>query len=623
MQEQNYWSRSRDSRISRRRLIAALGGGAGAGLAAAWLAACGGGKQAEVSKEQEGAAAVAAGGGAAARTAELLPPGLEKVYPLIAKYHWSKLTFSQNKPKYGGRLKTRLQFDTPSWDPFDAATAGVQNVPMTFFYNRLTRPDLTMESAFAGKNNLFELRVIGDLAQSWEQPDKDTYIFKLYDNARFHEIPPVNGRHLTAEDFQYTYRAYVAEKSVAQASIFRDVDRFEAVDRLTFKMTTRKPVAYLINSLSSPLPFVIAREAREGRPDGLKNDPPIGTGPFIMKEHKYRNTLRMDRNPNYFRQGLPYLDGIDLIWNDDPAAIVAAYRTNQYHTIFLLGGADTFNDILKTEGWSREGGKTDAHVNQMNSGGNTAYQFRVDQKPFNDVRVRRALAMACDRDKYITAIYGGMGRYALGFPTDWVHPPGKPWPHTKEDFPEWYRYNPDRAKALLAEAGYGPGDLKIELLISSPGSDLDVLVTEDWKKIGVDVKRTVLDRVAYQGSFYGRKYDPGQVFAGASISAGVDLDDFTYRILRTGEVANYYYLSDPELDRLLDAQQAEFDREKRKEIGRAIANRDLDQVYRVWMVTALLWEVKRPFLQNWITHDVYMFANVWGSDQTERTWLDL
>jgi ABC-type transport system substrate-binding protein len=150
-----------------------------------------------------------------------------------------------------------------------------------------------------------------------------------------------------------------------------------------------------------------------------------------------------------------------------------------------------------------------------------------------------------------------------------------------------------------------------------------VLVTEDWKKIGVDVKRTVLDRVAYQGNFYSKKYDPGQVFAGASVSSGVDLDDFSYRVLRTGEIANYYYLSDPEMDRLLDAQQVEFDREKRRDIGRQIVARDLDQVYRIWMTNTLFWEVKRPYLQNWITHDVYMWTNGWGMDQTESTWLDL
>lgn len=616
----------RSGRLSRRRLIGA-GAAAGAGLTAAMLAACSGDKKEEAGSGTGAGTSPAAAGGAT-QTAALLPPGLEQAYPEIAQYHWSKLTISRNQPKAGGRLKMELFFDTPTWDPFDASVT-LLNVPMTFFYNRLLKPDLTMESALAGKNNLFELVLDDDLAASWEQPDKTTYTFKLHDNVKFHNIPPVNGRQLTAEDFVYTYQQYVEAKAVGQAAIFRDVDKFEAPDKSTFKITTKKPVAYLLNSLSAPLAFVIAREARE-RPDGLKPDPPIGTGPFVMTEHKFRNTLKMDKNPAYFRPGRPYLDGIDAIWLGDPATAIAAYRTNQIYTISYLRAGEwtAFQDLLKSEGWSREGGKSDAHVNQMNSGGNTQFAWRVDQPPFNDVRVRRALSMALDRDKMVQGVFT-KGRYALGMPTDWVHPAGRPWPHEKKDYPEWYQYNPDKAKALLGEAGVDVNQFRPEIVIGTttgaaagPTADQAALVQEFWKKLGVDAQIKVIDQVAFLGDYYSKKYNPNQVYAGPPISAGLDLDDFTFRVLRSGQVANYINLNDAEMDALLDAQQAEFDREKRKEIGRKIANRDLDQVYRLWVATRMYWEMKRPFLQNWITHDVYMFANGWGSDQTENTWLD-
>ncbi|MFN8556737.1 MAG: IS66 family transposase [Dehalococcoidia bacterium] len=573
-----------------------------------------------------GQAAVAAGG--VAKTAELLPPGLEQAYPEIARYHWSKLTISKNQPKRGGRMKMELFFDTPTWDPYDPSVT-LLNVPMTFFYNRLLKPDLTLESALAGKNNMFDLVLNGDLSKSWEQPDKTTYTFKLHENIKFHDIAPVNGRPLTAEDFVYSYRQYLETKAVGQAAIFRDVDKFEAVDKTTFKITTKKPVAYLLNSLSAPLAFVIAKEARE-RADGLKPDPPIGTGPFIMKEHKFRNTLTMDRNPAYFREGRPYLDGIDLVWIGDPATAMAAYRTGQIHTTnFIRAGERTaFEDLLKTEGWSRDGGKTDVHVNQMNSGGAPYFAFRLDQAPFNDVRVRRALSMALDREKMILSAYG-WGRYALGFPTDWVYPAGRPWPHEPKDFPEWFRVNPEKAKALLAEAGVQPGQLKIDVLVSSttgtavgPVADQATLAQEAWKRIGVEAQIKVTDAVAFQTNFYSKKGEPNQVFAAPPISSGLDLDDYSYRVLRGGELANYINLADAEMDRLLEAQQAEFDRGKREEIGRRIAERDMDQVIRVWGASRLWWEMKRPFVQNWITHDVYMSANGWGSDQTENTWLD-
>lgn len=630
MQEQNYWNRTRGQGLSRRRLMRA-GAAAGAGLTAAWLAACAGGKKEEsqATKEEQGAQAIAAGGGAGGRTKELLPPGLEQAYPLIAKYHWSKLTQSQNKPKYGGRLKLQLQYDTPSWDPYDPAGGSTFNVPMTFVYNRLMTVDMSLDSAFAGKNNLFELVTEGDLAQSSEIPDKTTFVFKMRDNVKWHNLPPVNGRAFTAEDVVYTYRQYIETKSVGQSSILRDVDKIEAPDQSTVKITTRKPAAYLLNSLSAPLAFVIAREARE-RPEGLKPAPPIGTGPFIVKEHRFRNALKLDKNPSYFKTGKPYLDGIDLTFMPDPATAIAAFRTGQIHTIMLFGagGFTTFEDLVKSEGWSREGGKIDAHVNQMNSGGNVQFGWRVDQAPYNDVRLRRALSMALDRDKMTKAVYGE-GRYSLGFPTDWTHAPGKPWPQTKADFPEWFQYNPDKAKELLAQAGFQPGQLRPEIHISSttgaatgPAADQAALVQELWKKIGVEAQLKVDDQVAFNSIWYGKKTEPGMVMAGAGTSSGVDLDDFTYRIMRTGEIANYWNISDPQLDALLDAQQAEFDREKRKEIARKIMDRDLDNVYRLWTVSNLFWEVKRPSVQNWVTHDVYMFANGWGSHVTETSWLD-
>jgi peptide/nickel transport system substrate-binding protein len=426
----------------------------------------------------------------------------------------------------------------------------------------------------------------------------------------------------------YTYNAYVNEKSVGQSTIFRDVDKFEAPDKFTFKITTKKPVAYLLYSLSAPLAFVIAKEARE-RSGGLKPDPPIGTGPFIMKEHKFRSTLTYDKNPEYFIQGRPYLDGVDMTWLADPSTAIAAYRTGQIDTIMYatVGPWTTFLDILKTEGWSAEGGKTDARVMQQNAGGNQNFLWRVDQPPFQDARVRQALSMALDRDKMVTAVWG-KGYYSQSFPTDWMHKPDKPWPWSVSDFPETYHYNPDKAKALLSQAGFDAGQ-KLDIVVptstgtaSGPTADAAALVQEAWKKIGVDSSISVMDSVAYDALQFGKKWQPNQVLAGAHTSGGLDLDDFTYRLLRTGQQANYGFVSDPQLDALLDAQQAEFDRPKREDLARQIAERDFEQIYRLFTVTNLFWELKRPYVQNWASHDVYMWMNGWGLDNVQEVWLD-
>lgn len=616
----NYWNRY----WNRRRLLS----GAGAlGLGAAGLALVGCGDK-KGSTPGAGAGTTTSGASpTSGSTSKLVPPGLEAVYPLIAKYHWSKLSVSKNQPKRGGRLKLRLLFDSATWDPFEPGTAGVQNVPMNLFYNRLLKANLSHTDAMAGKGNLFELDLKGDLAKTWEQPDQTTYVFHLYDNIKWFDIPPVSGRAMTSEDIRYTYEAYVAEKAVAQTDMFRDVVKFETPDPKTFKITTRKPSAYLINSLAAPLAFVVAREAREK--GLLKQDPPIGTGPFVMNKHTYRNTLQVDRNPAYFRPGRPYLDGVDFTWILDPTAAIAAYRTGALDTInyVFAGGFDVVDQLLKSEGWTGEGGKSDLHVNQMNSGGNTGYFWRHDVAPFNDVRVRRALSMGLNREKQIAGISGGegKGRYSLAIPTDWVALPGKPWPYAASDYPKWYQHNRDAAKALLADAGFQPGQLKLELLGASgtgPPAPILALIQEDWKAIGVEANIRLIDTVALQGLFYGNKLGPFQVLGGVSTSSGLDLDDFTFRVLHSQSKNNQIGLKDPELDKLLEAQQAEFDRAKRTDLGRQIAARDLDQLYRLWMTTTLYWEMKRPYVQNWTTHDVYMFMNGWALSEVEDTWLD-
>ncbi|MFN8557042.1 MAG: ABC transporter substrate-binding protein [Dehalococcoidia bacterium] len=368
-----------------------------------------------------------------AKTAETLAAEVwSQAYPEIARYHWSKLTISKNQPKRGGRMKMGTVLRHADLGSVRSVGDAAQRAD-DILLQPVAQPDLTLESALAGQNNMFDLVLNGDLSKSWEQPDKTTYTFKLREH-QFHDIAPVNGRQLTAEDFVYSYRQYLETKAVGQAAIFRDVDKFEAVDKGTTSRSTKKPVAYLLNSLSAPLVFVIAKEARE-RADGLKPDPPIGTGPFIMKEHKFRNTLKMDRNPAYFREGRPCLDGIDATWLGDAATAAAAYRTGQVDTInYVRAGEWTaLQDLLKTEGWTREGGKSDVHVNQMNSGGNTQFAWRVNQPA---VQRRAGAPRPVDGNRPRQADRGRVhqGTVRARFPDRLGAPGGRPWPHEKRTF---------------------------------------------------------------------------------------------------------------------------------------------------------------------------------------------
>jgi peptide/nickel transport system substrate-binding protein len=633
MSDHSYWERTM---MSRRKLLRAGAVGV-AGLGAAALIGCGdddddddddgggggggngGGGTATATGTSTG------GGGNGGASSDLVPPGLAAVYPEIAKYHWSKRARSSGPAKRGGRLLLNNRFDTPTWDTHDPSVT-LFNVPMNYFYSRLLRPDLTLDSAFAGKDNLFKLVSKGDLAESWEVNDPTTFTFNIRQNVKWHNFPPVDGRQLTSEDVLYSFEQYVDNQTVGQSAIFRDVESFEAPDDFTFKINMKKPTAYLLSSLTGPLTFVTAREARE-RPDGLKTDPPIGTGPFVMKDHDFRVKMIMDANPEYFLEGQPYLDGIDALGPMDRSTEMAAFRTGQLDQIGFFSGT-SFEDLLETEGWVVEGGKLNVIVQQQNNGGSPGIHWRVDREPFDDIRVRRGLSMGFDRDVLLNTVFGGSGTYAVGFPTDWTALPGKPWPREPKDFGPWYQFDPDEATKLLAAAG--ADEINVDVLFGSTtgqatGSTADQLqlVQEAWRQLGVDANIKVIDRVALLGSYYGRETKSNEIVGGAPTSAGVDLDDFSYRIMRTGEIANYNNINDPELDVLLDAQQSEFDREARTEIGRKIEDRDLEQVYRLWMTVQLWWEMMTLRTQNFQAHDVYMFSNGWALDQTADTWLDI
>jgi ABC-type transport system substrate-binding protein len=162
--------------------------------------------------------------------------------------------------------------------------------------------------------------------------------------------------------------------------------------------------------------------------------------------------------------------------------------------------------------------------------------------------------------------------------------------------------------------------VQAESLGTGSADDQVVLALEYWKQIGLRPQLKIMDRVALNQSLLSHQFD-GMSYGG-SFNAGTDIDDFTFRAYHTGEANNLYGVSDPQMDSLTEAQQREFDHDKRLQIAGQILRRELDQVYRIWGVSFLAEDFKRPYVQNYVSHAVYFFANAWGSYQLADTWLD-
>lgn len=531
-------------------------------------------------------------------------------FPEIAQNHWSKMTFSKNPPKAGGTLKTHIVQDATQWNPTDPAI-NTMSSPFQLFYNRLVKPDMSFEAAFAGKDNFFKLFLRDDLASTWEQPDELTYTFKLNPAVKFHDIAPMNGAAMTAEDVLYSFEAYKDPKAIGQAAILRDVDTVTATDDHTVVVKMKQPASYFLYSLAGPLIMIFNKKAHMENPDVMKTTP-LGTGPFILDKHEYRKSTTAKKNPNYFQPNRPYLDNLELYWMPDDATKIGALRSGQIDTLLGSGAYDTYYEQIM----STERGNMDVNVFQHNSGGQPNFAMNHRNAPWNDVRVRRGLSMALDRDAIVKARFG-KGRWAMGLPTDWS---ARHFPPKGEEFGPYFQYNPKEAKAMLDEAGM-PKDFEIMISsVTGAPDDQAVLAMEYWKQIGLNPTFKVVDSVAFSQKYNSKDFN--MVYSGP-LTGGTDLDDFGFRMLHTGQVANIQGISDPEVDRITEAVQKTFERGPREALGEELLQRELDQVFRIWGASQFIQDFKRPYVQgSYISHDVYFFAHGWGMHTFEGVWLD-
>jgi ABC-type transport system substrate-binding protein len=462
----------------------ALGAGS-----AAFLAACSG----DDASEDSGAATSSSGTqgtGSQASTEIYLDAktkkvtGKETIEELRERFHsrhFKQLPGHANGPKYGGTLRWNSNVPT-SWDLVGPVASQLASYSM--FHNSLVTFEIGDMS-----DNLNFVKMEGDLARAWEQPDRQTLTFKLNEGIKWQNVAPVNGRAFTSEDVKYAVEAY--QKAPVQSTIYRDVDVVETPDANTAVFKMKQPVAYFLNVLMQPHNLIFSREQHQS-PQGLASGP-IGTGPFIFEGGQDRVGYKGRKNPDYFKKDpwtgkqLPYVDAIETQYYTDINASIAAFRDKQIDTYYPINHT-LWMDVLKTN---------PEVITQFNTPAPSAQPFfpvRNDKPPFNDVRVRRALSMAIDREAIIAGPVSGMGGYGYGL--DWTYF-GQEWPWTLEQLGPYMKYDPEGAKKLLAEAGFSNGlGRRIELYHPVPSttnysSDIAALVADMWKKnLGIDVVET-------------------------------------------------------------------------------------------------------------------------------------
>ena len=509
---------------------------------------------------------------------------------------------ASTKPaKSGGKLTRASQWDPPMIDPRMTQSVGTfQFVGLTS--NRLIRYVYSDEAT-----GVTDLTLKGDLAESWQSDSASrVWTFKVRQGVKWQNVAPLNGRELVAADIKYCYEQYAKEG--VQAFTFQEIEGMETPDKYTLRIHLKTPNTLFAQNLAEPVTVIFPREVLEE--DGDLKKRLIGTGPYIMKEHTRKVRVVLQRNLDYYDKGRPYFDEYTILSTPDAATRLAAFRTGQSDFIWLASPSEV--EICR---------KTNPNVIVQayhNTWAPWGLALAQDRPPFNDVRVRRAISMAIDRQKQMDTVYEGHGIAGWGVP--YIYYQDK-MPSLK-DLGQWAQYRPEDAKKLLAEAGHGKG-LETTLFYYEyfPQMTSQVqLVQSDLKKnLNIDVKITKLDYTTYYGRYVDSKWD-GLAW-GFQSGHAVGVDERTYMYMHAKSTKNFFRVNDPVIDELTSKLRRTPDRAEQRAITKKVVDREFDQVLRMWMPYDNGFLVYQPQMRNMAALALRR-TDGYGSPVLARAWLD-
>src|SRR5262247_3061480 len=501
------------------------------------------------------------------------------------------------QPDRGGTIVWAVHEGMPSFD-IHMEGSYILAQPVGPLYNSLLTFDLY--------NNE---KIVGDLAERWEvAPDGKQITFALRQGVKFHD-----GSDFTCADAKYSLEKLTDPKRASPLFVTIMENIFagaSCTDDFTLVLFLKEPSAVLLTVLADAHTVMmkagIAEQVDRKDPKFL-----IGTGPFKFKSYTPGVDFQAERNPNYWKPGVPHIDEYQAIVMSDLTKIFASFRARQL-TMTGIGRhlEKPEADILKKD-------FPDAVVGLGPRAGWDSFVMHHGKPPFNDPRVRKAVALATDREKMIEIAaegWGMLGGYIgphtpYGLPLDEL----KKYPQFSDDMAK----RQAEAKRLLAEAGYAKG-LEVEYLVRrGPMYERGALSRQDdLKKVGVNIKITLLDTAGFRD-----RNEKGDFQAFTTLNS-VNIDDPVnyYSRFTCDAPANLTRYCNPEFDKLFAEQSRTFDVQKRAEITHQMERillRDIpDDRGFYWKSAMAYWNrVKQwPPVQGTTVYNFGKFEQVWCQD---------
>lgn len=388
----------------------------------------------------------------------------------------------------------------------------------------------------------YELEIVPGLAKSWEQIDELTWEFVLEEGVKFH-----NGDDFTAADVKYSFER-IKELPSPAAFLIDSVDYVEVVSDYVVRIVLIDPFAPILAHLAHPSNAIVNKRSVEEAGDDFGTSVAVGTGPFVFESWTAGSDVRLSRNEDYWGEPAKVEN---VIIRGIPEGTVRAIELE-------TGGADLVyniepNDELRLEG--TPGIKLDKYQTLSNS----YIGFNVQKEPFDNKLVRQAVNYALDNQAVVDYIYTGQAVPNLG--------PLPPLVWGFSDDVKNYEYNPEKAKELLAEAGYPDG---FKTTIWTNDNPQRMMIAEmfqaDLAEVGIDVEVLIIPWATYLEDTANGKHD---MFILGWVTVTSDPDYGLYALFHSsqfGDAGNRSFYENPRVDELLELGRKEGDPDKRLEI---------------------------------------------------------
>lgn len=500
---------------------------------------------------------------------------LALVASLVLSTAWTAVGTAQETPRRGGVLNVAFASDTKTLDPTFSVNFS-ERQPLYLIYNTLVslNPDFSIGP---------------ELAERWETSDDGKrVVLHLRTGVKFHDGTDFNA---AAAKFNLDRRMDPALASPQRGPLVEVIDGVDAPDAHTLVIRLKQPSPNLLGMLAQREGFMISPTAAEklGKDLGVK---PVGTGPFVFKEWVQGNRIVVERNPNYWEKDKPYLDGVTF--RDISTTAISIQR-------LLTGEADYTSALSPIDVRQIENNKA-VTLDPSTVGRWYSLQWQVDKPPFNNAKLRQAISHAVDRKRIIDIVMSGKAAIANS-PT-----PNKLW-WAAPDIPG-YDYDPAKAKALLAEAGYPNG---LEISLSTPQvallQQINQLVQEQLKAVGITVK---LEPVS-QSDWYPRVIQFAINFTPMRWAQRPDPDGILTLLFDSKGAGNSTRYSNPEVDKLLAEARNLIDQSARKPLYQKAQQIISDDLPYLPLFFSLEFAAMRSNVRGhvWIADEIPRFRDMW------------